>query len=470
MDQKAHLKQVLLEYIDKMNDKALEFQGVIAGTSEDIWLKGFAEPYREDNPHVLYSISKSFACLALGLLYDDGLVNLHKPLIEYYPEYQDLAKGYMKEVTLHHLLAMNAGTDTATTGRICTHGKGDDWTKNFFSDDLVWKPGTHFQYNTPGSYMIARTVRKISNQKALDLLKDRIFRPMEIEDTRWEECPLGNPIGGWGLWMKPIDLFKIGQLILKKGMWNGKQLISKEWIELMAKKYSDTDHLNDPTECGYGYQVWHNVGGGISFRGMFGQYCIMIPEKDCVIVLHSSNFKNTEHGEVIGELLGKIPDLHGYDKVKAPEILDGLYFPPLPTSKSVRFSDGQHLSYKMEANKEGYEWIEMAFYKDYGILTLKYSQAEGGYVNNLPFSYGKWSYGTRVCREHINFWSGGSKKVAVCAQWEDENIRFKMRFYECCDEETWNCRLEDDKLQIERRLNCADHNATIKETLYGVKK
>lgn len=93
-----------------------------------------------------------------------------------------------------------------------------------------------------------------------------------------------------------------------------------------------------------------------------------------------------------------------------------------------------------------------------------------GYVNNLPFSYGKWSYGTRVCREHINFWSGESKKVVVCAQWEDENIRFKMRFYECCDEETWNCRLEDDKLQIERRLNCADHNATIKETLYGVKK
>lgn len=59
-------------------------------------------------------------------------VNLHKPLIKYYPEYQDLAKGYMKEVTLHNLLAMNAGTDTATTGRICTYGKDDDWAKFLF--------------------------------------------------------------------------------------------------------------------------------------------------------------------------------------------------------------------------------------------------------------------------------------------------------------------------------------------------
>lgn len=470
MDQRECLKQVIVEYIDKMDEQQLEFQGVIAGTSEDIWIKGFAKPYREDNPHVVYSISKSFACLALGLLYDDGLVDLHKPLIEYYPEYQELAKGYMKEVTLHHVLSMNAGTDTATTGRICTHGENDDWAKNFFSDDLVWKPGTHFQYNTPGSYMIARTVRKISSQKALDLLKDRIFRPMEIEDTRWEECPLGNPIGGWGLWMKPIDLFKIGQLILKKGIWNGKQLISSEWIELMSQKHSNTDRLGDPSECGYGYQVWHNVGGGISFHGMFGQYCIMIPEKDCVIVLHSSNFKKTEQALVLGDLLSKIPDLRGYDKVKELEILDGLSFPPLPISKPVRFSDGQHLSYKMETNKEGYEWIEMEFYKDHGFLTLKYSQEEGGYVNTLPFSYGQWSYGTRVCREHINFWTGGSKKVAVCAQWKGENIIFKLRFYECCDEETWNCTLDEDRLRIERRLNCADHNAVIKETIYGMKE
>lgn len=455
-------------FLERCGKDEIELHSLLIGNSNKVLFKGYFEPYQEDNLHVLFSISKSFTCMALGLLYDDGKVNLDVPLISYYPEYKELADGYMKEVTLDHLLAMNAGTDQFTTAKICTHGPDDDWAANYFADRLVHKTGTYFQYNTPASYMIGRTVTQISGKKPLDLLQERIFRVMEIRDVQWDECPLGFHTGGWGLWMRPADLYKIGQLFLKRGTWQGAVLLSAAWIEKMMEAASDTSRLGDPTECGYGYQTWLNASGGYSFRGMFGQFCYMIPEKDCVIVVTGGTHEKEKLGRYVEEMARRLPDLHRPETSETVVRKDLQLFCEDHRKDGRSFGLGEgYTEFAMLPNKEGYAAIGFSFTADKAYLHLSYNREQGGYHNVLPLGYGTWEYGTRTCKGQISCWSGGTRKTAACVRAKDRGFAILLRFTESSNAEYWDVTVKADTLVINRHLNCGDHGDISMVSLQG---
>jgi CubicO group peptidase (beta-lactamase class C family) len=151
---------------------------------------------------------------------------------------------------------------------------------------VPFKPGTHFQYNTPATHMLSAIVRKVTGETVLEYLRPRLFEPLGIENPEWPSSPQGNTLGGYGLKIRTEDVAKFGQLYLEKGQWNGKQLVSADWIaQATAKQVSNGSDPGKDWDQGYGFQFWRCRYGAYRGDGKDGQFCVVLPEQDAVIAI-----------------------------------------------------------------------------------------------------------------------------------------------------------------------------------------
>jgi hypothetical protein len=136
--------------------------------------------------------------------------------------------------------------------------------------------------------MLSAIVQKATGEKVLDYLKPRLFEPLGIERPTWEASPQGITVGGYGLSIRTEDIAKFGQLYLQKGKWQGKQLVPESWIEsATALQTSNGSNPRSDWDQGYGYQFWRCRHHAYRGDGAFGQYCIVLPERDAVIAITS---------------------------------------------------------------------------------------------------------------------------------------------------------------------------------------
>lgn len=188
----------------------------------DAWYSG------ERGKIELMSCTKSIVNLAIGRLIDTGKIkSLDQPVYEFYPQWK---QGRKKLITIRHLLNHTSGLQNVplTTEEIYP---SPDLIKLALSAELSDEPGSKFSYNNKAVNLIAGVV-KVASGKRMDLyFKDEFFQPMGITDFAWDLDPAGNPHSMSGLKLNAIDFAKFGQLILDKGMWNGKRMVSEKWIE-----------------------------------------------------------------------------------------------------------------------------------------------------------------------------------------------------------------------------------------------
>ena len=211
----------------------------------------------------------------------EGKLSLDDKVIDFFPEdVPENPSENLKKMTVRSLLSMSCGHEDEAA-----RPAEGTWTKAFLAHPVPYEPGTHFRYNTPGSYMLSAILQKVTGQTALDWLTPRLFEPLGIEKPFWEMSPDGVCLGGQGLFMHTEDLAKFALFVLQKGEWNGQQLIPKEWFEEATKKQiSNGDDPDSDWAQGYGYQFWrcrHNIFRG---DGMYCQFIIGIPDRDMVIV------------------------------------------------------------------------------------------------------------------------------------------------------------------------------------------
>lgn len=258
------------------------------------WMNGASA----DSVHILNSVSKTFTSLAVGMAIDEGLLSLDDKLVDFFPEkLPENPDTNLVEITVKDLLTMTCGHDDDHT-RDVRSGEGD-WAEQFLALPVEHKPGTFFVYNTIGTYMLSAIVQKVTGQKVVDYLTPRLFEPLCIDTPHWEESPQGINCGGWGLYLKTEDLAKVGQMILQKGLWNGKQLVSSSYIEQASSRQTYSlpsmvreemlDQIGMTPENsdwlqGYGFQMWRCRNNAFRADGAAGQYIIVIPEKDAVVV------------------------------------------------------------------------------------------------------------------------------------------------------------------------------------------
>lgn len=243
-------------------------------------------PATAETPHVLWSLSKSFTSTAVGLAIEEGKLKLDDPILKFFEEESPVEiSDHLSTMRVRDLLSMSAGHDVELDWL-----NKENWAEAFLRHPVPHKPGTHFRYNTPATYMLSAIVQKVTGETVLDYLTPRLFEPLGIEKPRWDKSPQGVSIGGYGLYLKTEDIAKFGQLYLQKGEWDGKQLVPAKWIEqATSKQISNGDSPNSDWQQGYGFQFWrcrHNAYRG---DGKDGQFCLVIPDHNVVVAMTANS-------------------------------------------------------------------------------------------------------------------------------------------------------------------------------------
>lgn len=297
-------------------DQVDSFHSVMVVRHGKIVAEGWWSPYDAETRHELYSLSKSFTSTAVGLAAAEGKLAVDDPVLKFFPEDAPAdPSAHLKAMRVSDLLRMSTGHQDEPK-----RPEGEVWTKVFLAHPVAHKPGTHFLYNTSGTYMASAIVQKATGQTVLDYLRPRLFEPLGIDDPYWGESPQGVSLGGYGLSVRTEDIAKFGQLYLQKGRWNGRQLVPESWVEAATKL--QTSNGSDPRsdwEQGYGYQFWRSRHGAYRGDGAFGQYCIVMPDRDAVVAITSG-----------------VKDMQGVLDLVWDKLLPGLHDAPLPADPAAR--------------------------------------------------------------------------------------------------------------------------------------
>lgn len=264
--------------IDMMNSFMLVRHGYVVA-------EGWWAPYDAATPHILYSLSKSFTSTAVGLAISEGKLSLDDEVLKFFPEDAPAEpSANLKSMRVRDLLRMATGNQTEAPIR----NDSVPWTKTFLAHPVPFKPGTHFLYNSPATYMLSAVVQKVTGMTVLEYLKPRLFEPLGIDGPTWVSSPQGISAGAYGLSVRTEDIARFGQLYLQKGKWKGRQLVPAEWIEeATARQTSNGSSPNSDWDQGYGYQFWRSRHNTYRGDGAFGQYCMVIPEFDAVVAITS---------------------------------------------------------------------------------------------------------------------------------------------------------------------------------------
>lgn len=286
--------QAILDFVQAADKKINTMHSFMIVRHGQVVAEGWWKPEAADKPHILNSLSKSFNSTAVGLAIHAGKLSLDDPVLKFFPADAPAdPSANLKAMTVRDLLTMTCGHDTEPKS-----APGGPSVKQFLAHPVPHKPGTHFLYNTMGSYVLSAIVTKVTGQTSLEYLKPRLLEPLGIENPRWNSSPEGNSLGGYGMYLRTEDIAKFGQLYLQKGEWNGKQLIPQEWIEQATAKQVPNDQWSGGPDWkqGYGFQFWrcrHNIFRG---DGAGGQFCVVIPDQDAVVAI------TAETSDMQGEL------------------------------------------------------------------------------------------------------------------------------------------------------------------------
>lgn len=224
---------------------------------------------RED----IHSAAKGVCVIAAGIAADEGLISLDAPVATYLPA-ADLGEG-VDGVTLRHLLTMTSGIDLPWSETMMT-----DWPD--LAAEFLRRPsrGRVFQYSNASTYTAMRVLAERVGDVA-DYLGPRLFAPLGIADVEWERCPNGRIVAGGGLPLRTDELARIGRLIRERGRWEGRQLVSPEWIDAMHSDWVVAG--DDPGYDGYALAGWRGPGDAWRLHGAYGQ--LLIFAGDAVVTI-----------------------------------------------------------------------------------------------------------------------------------------------------------------------------------------
>lgn len=282
------------KYIDKCG---FSTHSVIMARGNNIFSEGYYAPFHKDFKHRLYSVSKSFVGVAVGLAIEDGLLSLDDKFVSFFPDYDDGTQSeYMKAMTIRDMLTMQTckrygGVYWFTSGT-------DDRTEVYFrhEPDPEKVPGTVFDYDSPGSYMLCVIVERLTGKPILEYMREKFLGKIGFSDDAYcIQCPGGHSFADSGIVCTSRDLLAFARFVMNKGEWDGVQLMNREYLEAAtSNQVSNTDsgYTSSYDNCGYGYQIWKAFDDSFSFNGMGDQFAICHPKSDFILIINSDNQGN----------------------------------------------------------------------------------------------------------------------------------------------------------------------------------
>ena len=344
----------------------------------EIYPQPFAPQYR----HTVYSVSKTFTAAAVGIAISENRLRLTDRVAAFFPELlPDSISLRLAQITVDDLLTMRSGIIPDRELR----NHATEWRRAFLAKPIKGEPGSSFNYDSLNSYMLSAIVQRVTGMTSFDYLNSHVLVPMGITDIAWEQSPEGISTGGWGVYASSESLAMFGQLLLQRGSWNGQQLIPAEWVDQMM-----TLHV---PEQGYGYHMWQCENGtGWRADGAFGQYIMVFPDQDMVVVVtECANGDHRRERAMVWNTLfphiaeGELPPSDDCQRLLKRQ---SQYVLPYPEGRKSGLARLLPVTVSLEANRMGFKLLTISRNAD-GTIMLRATDSSGK-VTTARCGYRKW--------------------------------------------------------------------------------
>lgn len=280
---------VVKGYIDYLESNNIQMDSFMVIKDGKIACEAYWSPNDESIPHDMYSLSKSIMGIAIGLAVDEGIIDLNTKVYKtYFPEKLAKLKGkqrkWAEKLTIHHVIAMQAGKVTS----VLANKEKENWIDTLLDVPFKVEPGTDWKYVSENAHLLAWILHKETGLTVTEFLTPRFYEPLDIEVPQWDKSSEDIEAGGWGIKLKTLDIAKISQVFLSRGMYGDKRIFSEEWYEKCTYPYSKKLYpiFTDGSE--YGYQIWidHEIEDTtLRFTGLYGQFSFMFPKQNAAVIM-----------------------------------------------------------------------------------------------------------------------------------------------------------------------------------------
>ena len=253
----------------------------------------YSEDYGPESLHRIYSCTKSFTSALLGIAIEQGYdLDLSDKMVDLFPEYEiENLSDYKEQITVEHLLTMSDGLewyeldylysdDRNTFRQWIDQGGGVEFVIN---QPSLAPPGETYSYNTGVSHVLSAIVQKATGMRSDSFALDNLFTPIGIDDYYWPIDGNGVAYGGSAMRLTPRDMARFGYLYLKKGEWEGTQIVPENWVEASQHKHIKRKYISDSH---YGYHWWV-MDAFYAAVGFGGQWIMVIPDHNLVVVFNN---------------------------------------------------------------------------------------------------------------------------------------------------------------------------------------
>jgi CubicO group peptidase (beta-lactamase class C family) len=387
----------LKNFLTRIEKQELPIHSAIIMKDSKVCMEAYYQPYTRDTLHRMFSITKSFVSLAIGLLVEDKQISLDDHIIDYFPEKlpKEGAFPYMKMLTIREMLAMTTCHDKNTYKVAGTK----DWVGSFFTTPPDHIPGTNFSYDTASTHTLAGLVEKLTGMELIDYLRSKFLDEIDFsKDAIVLKDPVGVSMGGSGLCATPYDILKVMYIIAHDGQWKGKQLLPNDYIKTAKLKHSDPRAKQSTLEemQGYGYQIWMTQNNGIVLFGMGGQLALYCPDKD-IFMITTADAQGRQGGvqliydafwdevydkispSALPEDANAVNDLISFCNSRKLYVLTG-------DSDSTIINSINDINYKLDDNSNGFTSVRIHFNNNHQSGTFYYTNTTGDH--SLDFAVG----------------------------------------------------------------------------------
>jgi CubicO group peptidase (beta-lactamase class C family) len=448
----------LLRFVEALEKNVDAVHSIMLVRHGKVVAEGWWSPYQSGDLHVMYSVTKSFTSSAIGFAQQEGLLSINDTILSHFPDRAPAKPAdNMKEMRIRDLLRMSTGHAKDPSPGVKDE-KNTAWVKAFLATDVEDKPGTHFLYNSAGSYVLGAIVQKVSGKTLEEYLRPRLFEPLGMDGPVWTKSPEGVNLGDGGISLHTEDLAKFGLLYLQKGVWNGKQLLKREWVEAATSLQTASGGNPDSNwDAGYGYQFWQNKVTGFRADGAFGQFSFVLPKYDVVLAVTSGTSNMASVMDTMWQNL--LPALRDQPLPANPKALDTLKTKlgalelksqqGNPSSSRSAAVSGK--VYQFPDNELGIRSASLNFAGD--TPHIAFEDADG--KHDIACGVGHWVRGRTSYQKRIsNPYDTREQGIAGSCGWTDDaTFTAKLCFHQTPYTLTQKFVFEGDKLSIDTEHN-----------------
>jgi CubicO group peptidase (beta-lactamase class C family) len=281
---------LLADMLDAIGREGYHIDSVLVARHGFIVLDAYRSPFGPHQSHAIHSCTKSIVSALIGVAIEQGAIEgVDQPVLDLFPGRVAANVDVRKQaMTLESVLTMSNGLRCRDSYLYRWSGLNElraskDWVQFVLDLPMAEEPGSRFEYCNSGSFLLSAILSETTGKSALAFAEEHLFDPLGISDVVWPSSPDGISIGWGQLRMRPHDMAKIGYLYLNKGRWDGHQVVPEAWVEQSTSMHIAAGTLQD----GYGYQWWIDSSGVYMALGYGGQYIVVVPQRDMVVVFTS---------------------------------------------------------------------------------------------------------------------------------------------------------------------------------------